>query len=517
MKRAVIYARFSSSNQREESIDGQLRVCGAFADTKKVKVVDEYIDRAISGRTDNRPDFQRLMRDSTKNQFDIVIVYATDRFARNKYDSAIYKSALKKSGVEIWYATEHIPAGPEGIILESLLEGMAEYYSARLSESVKRGIYENAQKGLSVGGKMLGYKLAVDKTFEINEKEAETVRLIFDLYVNQKSVSGICDHLNALGLRSSRGRPFVSSTVQRILKNEKYIGVYDYAGTRIEDGMPAIIEKEVFTMAQVEIERRRTSKKERGVVANYMLSGKLFCAHCDGKMTGISGTSGKCDKKFYYYKCINSRGRNKTCTNKTVRKDWLENLVGQETSAHILKTDTIKYIAKACCEIQLDTTEGRDEIAFYQQRIAENKKATANIMKIIEAGTITETLPARLRELELEATALQQQLKSAEKVSFELTPEHIEFMLLQFLEKGEDEEAWQQNIINTFITSVHLSEASVLIYYNISKDMTDLATSELSLLASSEFDQQGVTSWKQKAKRNLLPNRFILHHTKNQR
>ena len=144
MKRAVIYARYSSSNQTEQSIEGQVRVCSEYAKAKGLTIVGEYIDRAISGRTDNRPDFQRLMQDSGKHMFEAVIVYRTDRFARNKYDSAIYKRHLRKCNVELHYAAEHIPEGPEGIILESLMEGLAEYYSAELSQKIRRGIRESA-------------------------------------------------------------------------------------------------------------------------------------------------------------------------------------------------------------------------------------------------------------------------------------------------------------------------------------------------------------------------------------
>ena len=143
---AVIYARYSSDNQREESIEGQLRECQAFAESNDMIIVDTYIDRALSAKTDNRPDFQRMIKDSASGTFDIVIVWKLDRFARNRYDSAHYKSVLQKNGVKVVSATEKISQTSEGILLESLLEGMAEYYSADLSEKVIRGLTENAIK-----------------------------------------------------------------------------------------------------------------------------------------------------------------------------------------------------------------------------------------------------------------------------------------------------------------------------------------------------------------------------------
>ncbi len=152
--RAVIYARYSSDNQREESIEGQLRECLQYANFNEMEVVDNYIDRAFSAKTDNRPNFQKMIKDSAKGQFDVVIVWKLDRFARNRYDSAHYKNILKKNGVKVLSATEKISDDASGILLESMLEGYAEYYSAELAEKVKRGMTENALKGLWNGGQV---------------------------------------------------------------------------------------------------------------------------------------------------------------------------------------------------------------------------------------------------------------------------------------------------------------------------------------------------------------------------
>ena len=127
---SVIYARYSSDNQREESIDGQLRECKAFAEKNDIQIVGTYIDRAFSARTDNRPDFQKMIKDSVSKKFDVIIVWKLDRFARDRYDSAHYKALLRKNGVKVVSATEKISDGSEGILMEAVLEGMAEYYSA---------------------------------------------------------------------------------------------------------------------------------------------------------------------------------------------------------------------------------------------------------------------------------------------------------------------------------------------------------------------------------------------------
>ncbi len=493
MKRAVIYARYSSSSQTEQSIEGQIRVCSEYAKAKGLTIVGEYIDRAISGRTDNRPDFQRLIADCNKHLFEAVIVYRTDRFARNKYDSAIYKRHLRKCNIELHYAAEHIPEGPEGIILESLMEGLAEYYSAELSQKIRRGIRESALKGKATGGNIaLGYKIGPDKSFVIDEKEAEAVRMIFDMFVRQKTNAEICEYLNGLGLKTSRGNPFTKSSVPRIIQNEKYIGVYKCGDIRLEDAVPPIISKEVFLMAQKENARRRTSKQAALPRADYLLSGKLFCGHCKRKMTGVSGT-GKSGGKFYYYYCPSARYK-KGCDKKQVPKDWIEDLVVSETLDHILRPEAVKYIANACYEIQLKDKSGNEEIEFFRRRIAENKKAVSNTLRAIESGVDTMSLPVRLKELEMEGLQLHDELKAAEARKIILTPEHIEFMLMQYAEKGADEQAYKKEIIDCFVSEVYLYDNRLVIYYNINKNHPELAESDLALLESDVFDQRDLSS-----------------------
>ena len=147
----VIYARYSSDNQREESIEGQLRECQEFAKKNDITLLDPYIDRALSAKTDNRPDFQKMIKDSADKNFDIVLVWKLDRFARNRYDSATNKAKLKKNSVRVISAKENITDDASGILVEGVLESMAEYYSAELSQKIRRGMDINAQKCLSNG------------------------------------------------------------------------------------------------------------------------------------------------------------------------------------------------------------------------------------------------------------------------------------------------------------------------------------------------------------------------------
>ena len=204
----VIYARYSSDNQREESIEGQLRECKEYAARNEITIIRTYIDRAFSAKTDNRPQFQQMIHDSNSHLFDTVLVWKLDRFSRNRYDSAYYKRILKNNKVHIISVTEPISSTPEGIMLESLLEGMAEYYSAELAEKVARGLKENALKAKFNGGPVpLGYRIDENQHYQIDPVMAPIVQEAFRRYADGEGMKALCEELNRRGIRTGRGRP----------------------------------------------------------------------------------------------------------------------------------------------------------------------------------------------------------------------------------------------------------------------------------------------------------------------
>ena len=237
---AVIYARYSTDSQREESIEGQIRECTAYAEKNGFTVVKHYIDRAISAKTDNRPQFQQMIKDSERGIFDIIIVWKLDRFARNRYDSARYKTQLKRNGVKLVSATEVISAGPEGIILESVLEGYAEYYSADLSEKVVRGMTENTLKSKYNGGTLpIGYQIDSDQCFRLDPLTASFVREAFQRYDERATMTVIRDWLNEQGVKNTRGQKMTYNSIQHLLNNHRYMGEYTYRDIVVPDGILA--------------------------------------------------------------------------------------------------------------------------------------------------------------------------------------------------------------------------------------------------------------------------------------
>lgn len=455
MKKAVIYARYSSHNQRDESIEGQLRECHEYAEKNDYIIVEEYCDRAISGKTDSRVAFQRMIKDAKSNKFECVLVYKLDRFARNRYDSAMYKNMLKKHDVKVISVMENISDSPEGIILESVLEGMAEYYSANLSQNIKRGMTENALQGKYNGSSVpLGLKVNKDKYFEIDEMGAKIVREVFNMYAAGKNSADIIRYCNDKGYRTSRGKPFNKNSVSRILTNERYCGIYRHSGIVIENGIPPIIDKELYERVQ-ELLKKNYSSRARGTAkANYILSGKLYCGHCGERMTGISGTS-KSGKKHYYYKC-STRIENHSCDKETERKEWLEDVVIETTVKQVLTDDNIELIATKVIELLEADAADTSDVTYYESELKETRKQIKNIVDMIANGVANKSIADKLTELENYERDILTNLEFAKIKKPTLTKEQIIFWLESFRKGDMDDIEYKKRIVNTLIHSVYV-------------------------------------------------------------
>ena len=340
----IIYARYSSDRQTEQSIEGQLKECYEYARRNGYTVVGEYIDRAISGTTDHRPEFLRMIADGDKKLFQEVLVYQLDRFARNRYDSATYKARLKKNGIRVLSARENISDDASGVLMEAVLEGMAEYYSVELSQKIRRGMDINAEKCLSTGGNVaLGFYVDDKKRFQIDPNTAPVVKRIFEMYASGHSMADIIRYLNANHIKTSYGNAFNKNSINRILRNKRYIGIYTYRGTEIPDGLPRIICDDLFYEVQDMIDKKKKAPARAKASEGYILSTKLFCGHCKAAMTGVSATS-HTGKKYHYYQCASNR-RDKSCHKKSVRKAYIEDFVFAETRK-LLTKENIDRIAK---------------------------------------------------------------------------------------------------------------------------------------------------------------------------
>lgn len=466
--RAVIYARYSSHAQKDASIEQQLRVCRQYAREHDLQIVGEYCDHAISGTSDKRPEFLRMIKDSAKGHWERVLVYKIDRFARNRYDSAMYKARLKKNGVKVMSVMEPIPEGPEGILLESVLEGSAEYYSANLSQNILRGMHDNALAcKVNNGGLPLGYVKGPDGRYAIEPAGAAVVREIFEMYANGSNVAEIIATLNSRGLRTSRGAQWNKNSLHTILRNERYAGVYIWRDVRIEGGIPAIISRELFDEVQDRLKKVARAPAAARTDVDYMLTGKLFCGHCGSPMVGESGT-GKSGRKFYYYNCI-KRKRERACDKKQVRKDWIEETVVRQTRERCLTDEVIRVIVDAALELQ---ERERDDSVLrgLESELTDVTKAIGFMIKAIEHGIITPSTKQRLEELESRRLDLEYAIDEEKIEQPQLTRDQLTFWLERFRSGDPSDPKYLDTFIDVFIKAVYVYDDHLRIVCNFMDD-----------------------------------------------
>ena len=404
--KAVIYARYSSENQREESIEGQLRECYAFARKNNISVLAEYIDRAFSAKTDRRPDFQRMIKDSAKKNFNLVLVWKLDRFARNRYDSANYKATLKRNGVKVMSVTESISEGSEGILLESVLEGMAEYYSAELSEKVLRGHHENALRCRYNGGTLpIGFSIDKEKNYHVDPITSPYIVEAFTMYDEGRTMKEIVAVLNQHGLKNQRGGELNLNSVSRLLQNRFYIGEYKYREITVPDGIPTIIPKDLFDRVQEKQAKNKKAPARHKAEDDYLLTTKLFCGDCQSLMFGECGTS-KNGATYHYYKCSNAK-KNKGCHRKPVKKKWIEDAVIDEVR-NVLHDDV--FIGDVIHKYLEYQKEENTVIPYLEKSIADTQRSIDNLIAAIEQGIITPSTKQRLETLEMNKRELEDKI-----------------------------------------------------------------------------------------------------------
>lgn len=455
LKYAVIYARFSSDNQREESIDAQIRAATDYAEKNSYVVIKVYIDKAKSAKTDDRPQFQQMIQDSRLGTFSYVIVHKLDRFARNRYDSANNKRKLKQNGVRVLSVLENLDDSPESIILESAIESFAEYYSANLAREVMKGMKENALQAKHTGGTPpLGYDVGSDKRYILNEKEVPIVRLIFKRYLEGLTYGDIVNELNKLGYKTKRGTKFSKSGLNKILSNEKYCGTYvfnQYANKnmngkrnstvkknedeiiRIEDGMPAIISKEDFEAVQKIMSQNKIARGTRKAKVNYLLSGIIRCGECGYAMHGNKRPSGT-DGEYISYRCGCKKSKN-LCTNSEIRREPLEEYILSEIETRLLSDEVIPEIVKYVnAKLVREEKQEEDRLQALQSKLEQTDKEINNIINAIMAGMNSMSLKDKMNELEaikvnLEAEIVMLTSEVKQETVTEITEEQVKVMV----------------------------------------------------------------------------------------
>lgn len=460
----VGYCRFSSSNQREESIDAQMRAIEKYCLAKNYTLLRFYCDHARSGTTDKRPEFLKMIEDSVKQEFQHVIVHKLDRFSRDKYDSTIYKGKLKKNGVRVYSVLENLDDSPESIIMESLLEGMSQYYSANLRRETLKGMTENALKALHNGGvPPLGLDWSKEKKqYIINPVEAEVVRDIFHKYMEGWGYQKLIQFLNARNLKTKWGRAFGKTAIHGILRNEKYIGTYifnkvqgrDYRGKRqdhlqkseeeiirVENAIPPIIEKADFIKVQEMLKRNKklSGKYKTKENNSYLLSGRVFCGECGAPLHGNSRLAGRKREKYCTYRCSARAKCPSACDNREIKSDYLDKFVLKEINRLMLNSKRKGWLLKRIEKHAEDRTQQKDnEMKDLAKALSGVKEKIGRMIELVKSGCDIGSVTQELKSLEEAKVGLETRIANCKYSGISgLTVEKVETAVQAFEESIE--------------------------------------------------------------------------------
>lgn len=473
---AVIYARYSSSKQREESIEAQLKVCHKYAEEKGYIVVGEYADRAISGRSDDRPQFQKMIHDSKKRHFEKVIVYRLDRFSRDSFAPILYMAELEKSNVKVESATENIPGGAMETVLLHLILGMNASYSVELGEKVTRNMELNAEKCLSNGGTTpLGYRLEkVDplderskKKYVLDEKTAPIVQEIFTKYADGWSIVRICEDLNARHILSAQKKPFNKNSLHTMLKNRKYLGIYIYKDKEIPGGMPQIISQELFDKVQEKMIVNKKAPARSRARAEYILSGKLFCGYCKEKMVGHGSNQMNRRGVYYnYYKCKNA-GAGGFCKKKLAPKSEIEDIVVTECRK-LLSDENIRRIAQEVVKISksMDDRTELDRLHKLMKKAEEEKSNQMVSLRACTEGTIRNMIFEDLGNIAKKIEELEKAIAKEEARHYVLEESQVIEHLQGLADGSVNDLEYRKTLIKVFVNAVYLYDDKFTITFN---------------------------------------------------
>ncbi len=459
----VFYGRYSSHSQRDISIEQQYAKCAELAIEYGIQIVARYSDRAVSGRTDNRTDFRRMMRDASKGLFRYVIAWKSNRMGRNMLEALVNEATLQDLGIRVLYVEEDFDDTAAGRFAARSMMNVNQFYSENMAEDIVRGLEDNATKCMVNGSLPYGYK-NVDSHYAIDKPKDEIVQEIFNRVACGHTLADIAADLNARCIKTKTGGPWGKNSFRTILMNERYRGVYIYGDVRIEGGVPRIIGDDLFYTVQ---EVLRTKKNARGAArrstGDYLLTGKLFCGNCKSTMVGTSGTS-MTGELHYYYVCQQKRSEH-TCNKKNVRRDVIETAVANAIRDNILQDDVIEHIAEESANYlkrQADTSP----VALLESELAETQTAIKNVMKAIEAGIITETTRGRLLELESQQTRLTAQIAAAKADIIVIGKDEIKAGLMVFRDGNLASKKFRMKLFNTFLVAVFLYDDRLEIQFS---------------------------------------------------
>lgn len=485
VRRAVIYARYSSHNQREASIEQQIKWCMEYAERNGYSVIGIYSDKAISGKTDNRPQFQRMMRDSKKGLFDYVIAWKSNRMGRNMLQAMTNTAKLAEQGVRCLYTEESFDDTAAGRFALRNMMNVNQFYSENLAEDVRRGMMDNAEKCMVNGRVSFGFRKGKDGKFEIQEDEAAIVREIFERILEDWSQVDIINDLNARGIKTHSGGTWKPQSFNTLLQNEQYIGVYKFAEVRIEGGIPAILDKSTFEEVQRKLSTKKHPRGRRRDVADFMLTGKLFCGKCKHPMVGISGTS-RTGAKHYYYVCQGKRQG--LCDKKNISKEYIEQKVVKTVCDLIMDEETIEWIVAGYQQFA-ESLRQESALSAMEAELSEVNKSIENVMKAIEAGIITSTTKERMMALEEQRDELELSIRIEKAALEEVTADDIRYTIQRYRDANINSRDYHKELIRLFIKAIYVYDDDLKIVVKRSTtDDIEVPLSDIDATGQSKAD-----------------------------
>lgn len=462
----VIYARYSSHAQKDASIEQQVKEAQAYAAGLGLTIVEVYADRAITGKTDQRPNFQRMMKDAAKGKFSYVIAWKSNRMGRNMLQAMINEAKLQELGIRVLYTEEDFDDTAAGRFALRSMMNVNQFYSENMAEDIRRGLRDNAENcKLTNGSIPFGYKKGFDLHYELDEPKDDIVREIYKRVSCGDAFIDIANDLNARGIKTGRGRTWGRGSFHSMLTNERYRGIYIYDDIRIEGGIPRIVSDELYYKVQEVLKTKKNPQGSHRTNSDYLLTGKLFCGKCKSPMVGISGTS-KSGEKHYYYTCQKKRIE-KACDKGNVRRDGIEEAVARAIKAYALQDDIIEWIADSTIAYNRRQEE-QSHVSILEDELAETKRSIKNIMTAIEQGIITDTTKGRLLELEGEQTRLIGQIAAARADIVTISREDIIAGLEMFRDGDVTNKKYQAQLFDTFLIAVYVYDNDLKIVFSFS-------------------------------------------------
>lgn len=479
---AVVYARYSSHNQRDVSIEQQYAACEAFAEREGFRIIEHYADRAISGKTDKRPAFQRMLKDAHNGNFDYVISWKSNRIGRNMMQAMINESKLAELGIRCVYVEEDFDDTAAGRFALRNMMNVNQFYIENMAEDVKRGMMDNASKCMVNNLPPFGYRKGKDGKFEIVEEEAAIVREIFNRVLSGWSIYDIQSDLNRRCIKTRRGSEWKKQSFGRMLSNDKYKGVYRFADVVIEGGVPAILDKDTFDQVQRLLKAKKKPRGKQRMNDEYILTGKLFCGKCGSPMTAQTGTS-KNGRKFNYYAC-NRKRYDHACDKKNEPQSVIERFVIDAVHSELMNDTLVNWIvegySKAVTSVRNDSKK-----ELLQDELKEINKEIDNFLKAIGAGIFNELTQQRMEELRDARKDIEEAIRLEELSTRLPLPEDVAGWLYSLREGDWSNRNFIKEIIRIFVRAVYVFDDKIIIHYNYGTE-ADLDYKGLSVSTEGE-------------------------------